>query len=57
MLGWNLYLEIDLSAGSERLPELWFIIYVFSVIFQFETVFLQKVFNSSEMFSSPCNNT
>ena len=37
MLGWNLYLQIALSTGSERLPESLFIIYVFSFIFKFKT--------------------
>ena len=47
VLGWNLYSQIALSTGSKRLPESWFVTYVFSFIFKFETAFLQKVFNSS----------
>ena len=57
MLGWNLYLQIVLSTGSERLSESLLIIYLFLLIFKFETAFLKKVFNSSATFWSSCNNS
>ena len=57
MLGWNLYLQITLSTGSEKLTKLWLIIYMFPFIFKFETAFLEKVFNSSAIFWSSCNNS
>ena len=44
MLGWNLYLQITLSTGSEILTELWFIIYVFSFIFKLETASIRQQF-------------
>ena len=53
MLGWNLYLQIALTNGSNRLPESYFIIYVFSFTVKFGTVFLKKVFNSSAIFDYP----
>ena len=47
MLEWNWYLLIHFSTGSKISSETWFIIYVFSFISHFETVFLKKVFSSS----------
>ena len=57
MLGWNSYFQIALSTESERLPESWFIISVFSFIFKFEIAFLKKVFNLSAIFWSSYNNS
>ena len=53
MLGWNMYLQIALSTGFERF---WFIIHKFSFIFKFEIAFLKKLFNSSAILRSSCNN-
>ena len=57
MLRWKLYLQITFSAGSERLPESWFIICVFSFIFKLETAFLKKVCNSSAIAWSTVKNS
>ena len=52
MLGWNLFLLIHFSTESKISSETWFIIYRFSFISMFETVFLKKVFGCSGNFSS-----
>ena len=50
MFGWNLYLQIVLSTGSDRLPESWFITFVSSFVFKFETASFKEVINTLASF-------